>query len=158
MKDPQSLLNHLCAWVECETTFQRELSAILDTQERAVLAGDAAAVAESVEQVQAVLERAPERAERRVQVFTDLGELWQVAVRFLTLSSIAERFGPCADHLVALRSELRTATADVVRRQRRISKFVATHRRVTRDILEALFGAENGGPLECEGTLLNAEA
>ena len=158
MKNLQSLMNHLWAWIEREIVAQRELDSLLAEQEAAIVEQDTEALEGVLERLQAALDGAPARNEKRLAIFAGLAEHWQVAVDFLTLSSITERLGPDAGRLPALRAELREVAAGVVRRQRRISKAVATHRRITKDVFDALFGDQDGGPLEREGTLVDAEA
>ena len=83
-----------------------------------------------------------------------------VAQGVSTLTSIAERCGPgAAQDLSRLGRDLREVTIRLARRQRRVAALIATHRRVTREVIEHVLADEHGrNPFEDRGVLVDAEA
>ena len=158
MSEMQSLLNHLCAWVESAINAQRELGRLVDAQQAAVRTHQPDAVESATRAIEEALRSAPARDARRAELFGGFARHFGVAAGALTLTSIAERCGPSAGDLSRLALELREAAADLARRQQRVAALIATHRRLTRDVLVHLLADEHGrNPLEDQGVLVDAE-
>lgn len=158
MRDPQSAVNHLLDWAREELAAQRRVLGILELQEAAVHAQDAAATAQSTAELELALEAAPRRSARRARLFHALAERWGVAFQVLSLTSIAERHGPGAEPLLELRDQLEAVATEVAQRNRRVGALIGVHRRVTRDVIRIVLGDEHGDPLGTEGTLVDAQA
>ena len=159
MSEMRSLLNHLCAWVESAISAQRELGRLVDAQQAAVRTHQPDAVENATRAIEEALRSAPARDARRAKLFEGLARHFGVAAGALTLTSIATRCGADADDLSRLALELRTAVGDLARSQQQVAALIATHRRVTRDVLVHLLADEHGrNPLEDAGVLLDAEA
>ncbi|MFN0244672.1 MAG: flagellar export chaperone FlgN [Planctomycetota bacterium] len=153
----QALLNGLEAYVQEEIGARRRMLAIVDAQERAILAGKSADLELATRDIEAEIERDTERSARRARLFAAAATTWRVAPAALSLSSIAERFGPAAERLCTLRTELRSATAELARRNRRLSVLVSTHRRLLAELIQTLLASEDAAPLAVSGTLIDAE-
>lgn len=153
----QALLNGLEAYVQDEIGARRRMLAIVDAQERAILAGKSADLELATRDVEAEITKDAERSARRARLFAAAGATWRVAPGALSLSSIAERFGPSAERLCVLRSELRNTTAELARRNRRLSVLVSAHRRLLTDLIQTLLASDDAAPLTVSGTLIDAE-
>lgn len=157
MTTTQALLNGFEAYVQEEIGARRRLLAIVERQEQAIVAGKSGDLEQATLDVEAELAKDAERGARRTRLFAAAAATWRVAPEVLSLSSIAERFGSGADRLRALRNELRAATAELARRNRRLSALVSAHRRVLADLIHALLANEDASPLTSAGTLIDAE-
>lgn len=158
MSTLQALRNGIESYVQEEIGARRRLLAILERQERAILDGKSAELELATRDIELELAKDGERSARRGRLFTAAAAAWRVAPQALSLSSIAERFGDGADRLRALRTELRDATAELARRNRRLSALVSTHRRLLGDLITTLISADDTAPLSSAGTLIDAEA
>ena len=154
----QSLLNSLEAYVQEETGARKRTLAIVERQERAIVACSADELTAATRALEVELETQIERSKRRQRMFNAFAQLWRVPVDALTLSSIAERCGGAAQNLLALRKELRDATAELARKNRRLSALATLHRRVVHDLIGLLVDDESATPLATAGTLVDAEA
>ncbi len=154
----QSLVNSLVAYVQEETGARKRTLAIVERQEQAIVACDAQALSDATLELERELETQVERTKRRQRIFAAFAQLWHVPADALTLSSIAERAGNGAQALLTLRNELRAATAELARKNRRLAALATLHRRVVRDLIGLLAGDERITPLAAAGTLVDAEA
>lgn len=152
------LLRHLSKQVEEELEAQRTLAALLEDQEAAIVAGEPTAIVQAGRAVEEAMATAGQRARRRDVLLEGFANLWGVQPGTLTFSSVIERAGGSTEGLAKVRDDLRAATAEVMRRARRIRTLASAHQRLTLDILEMLFGAETEGNISDGGVLVNAEA
>lgn len=157
MTNPQSLLHSLEAYVQDEIGARQRMIEIVARQEDAVLRGKAHDLELATRELEAELALQTDRAGRRTKIFAVFGTHWQVAPAALTLSSIAERIGAGSDRLLALRHDLRDATAALARRNRRLAALTTLYRRVLSDVIETLVSGDDATPLANAGTLVNAE-
>ncbi|MCB9916268.1 MAG: flagellar export chaperone FlgN [Planctomycetes bacterium] len=154
----QSVLNHLAANVREELAAKRAALALIEAQEGAVARCDMDAFEAGLERMRVHLEGDRRREQKRQRLIEQLAAAWQVAPGTLTLGSIAIRFGAQGDELRGLRGELRQVVADVARRNRRLSALLGMHRRLNRDVLKVVLGAEGGAEPTQAGSLVDARA
>lgn len=158
MKGLEKTIDELGGWARDELAARRRTIDCLDRQERAVLAGDREVLEEATRSLAAELGGQAERAKRRQQLFARLAAGWKVPALHLSLSSVIERGGELALPLVLPRDELRAATADVLRRNRRIAALVRMHRRIVDDLVHVLVDSDAHAPRGAAGQLIDAEA
>jgi hypothetical protein len=154
--NPRQLLHELESYVQDEVGARQRMIDIVARQEAAVKDGRAVDLEQATRDLEHELTGQVERARRRERIFAGFAAAWQVAPAVLSLSSIAERIGPGTDRLLALRAELRDATAALAKRNRRLAALTALYRRVLGDVIETIVRGENSAPLENTGTLVNA--
>lgn len=157
MTNPQSLLHGLEAYVQDEIGARQRMLDIVGRQEAAVLHGQAGDLEQATRELQLELAAQVHRSSRRQKILAGFGALWHVDPAVLSLSSIAQRVGPGAERLLALRHELRDATAAVAKRNRRLAALTTLYRRVLGDVIETLVSGDATAPLANTGTLVNAE-
>jgi len=162
----RSLMNRLESCVAADLEGQRRIAAALGAVQEAVLRRDREALGASGAALEREVAGGRRRNAQRTTVLAALAAHWNVARPALTLRSVAERFGPGvlggpgepgAERLLALRDDLRAASAEVVRASRRTFALLALHRDLLRETLELLLGASGENPLEVEGAILDAE-
>lgn len=158
MRSLETKIDELAGWAREELAARRRTIDCLERQERAVLAGDRDALEEATRGLAAELGGQGERAARRQQLFGRLASEWRVPAVHLSLSSVIERGGATSRPLLQLRDELRAATADVLRRNRRIAALVRTHRRIVDDLIHVLVDSDEHAPRGAAGQLVDAEA
>ena len=158
MSDVARTLNLLAGCVQDELGAQRRVLALLDEQEQAIAANDPAATADAVERLEREMSTNGERAHRRHRLLEQLSVAWGVPADLLTLGSVVERGGARAAHLAPLRAELRELTAQVAKKNRLLGALIGMHRRVIRDVIEAVLDDEPGAALKGAGSLIDAEA
>ncbi len=155
---PQSLINHLVEHLRGEIDAKAQTLAWIDAQEGALAAHDAAAFAEAVERVGALMRAEEQRTKRRTELLERLAREWGVSVEALSLGGVARRMGPAGAPLEALRLELRQAVAGVIKRNRRLAALIGLHRRINTDICQLVLGCDNPEQVESGGALIDAEA
>lgn len=158
MENLQSLMNHLEACMRDHVEAQNRMIALLQEQERSVLEERPPGVELATQALTAELRTVPERTQRRDKILARFALAWGVANGSLTLSSVADRYGEGSQRLRELRDELREATAQCMRLNRRVSSLVRLHRRVMLDVIDSLLADEENSPMKETGTLLNAQA
>ena len=160
MSELQSRLNALVAWAQEELGGRRRVLACLERQERAVLASRVDELETATAALGLEIELQGERAARRRRLFGAFAGAWRIPVGALSLASIAERVGPAAAGLAAVRVELREAAALVLKKNRRITALLRAHRRVVEDVIRVLVdGAvpDEGTARMSAGHLVDAE-
>ena len=151
-------LNQLAGYVQEEIATRRRTLGLLEEQEAAIQANDSAAMAEAVKRLERDMSTNSDRSRRRSKILAALSAEWGVSADLLSLGSIIERGGAQATHLVPLRAELRSVTAEVVRKNRLLGALIGMHRRVIRDVIECVLDDDQGAALSGAGTLIDAEA
>ena len=151
-------LNQLGGYVQEEISTRRRTLGLLEEQEAAIRANDSAAMAEAVKRLERDMTTNADRSRRRGKILEALSAEWGVPADLLSLGSIIERGGAQAAHLAPLRAELRTVTAEVVRKNRLLGALIGMHRRVIRDVIECVLDDDRGAALNGAGTLIDAEA
>jgi hypothetical protein len=154
----KSLANMLEVNVREELASKEQALALIESQERAVAKSDVDAFVAAHEQLKKLVETDARRASKREVLLRQLADIWQVAADAQTLGSVAARLGDDGQRLAALRAELRSSVASVIKRNRRLSALLGMHRRLNRDILQVVLGAERGAEPTSAGTLVNAQA
>ena len=152
-----ALLAQLEACVQEELGAQGRTIALLESQERALLAGSTEGLATCAEACRAELATVPARARRRAEVLAGLGAAWQVDGAALTLSSVVRRAGDAGRRLERQRDELRRAVAKVARSSRRLAAAARMHQALVAEVLDTLLeeGRRAGSP---GGGLVDASA
>ena len=151
-------LNRLAGYLQGEIGARRRTLALLETQEASIQANDPAATAEALRKLDREMSTNGENSRKRAQLIEQLATTWGVPADLLTLGSIIERGGPAAAHLAPLRDELRSITALVIRKNRRLGALIGMHRRVIRDVIEYVLEDERGAAMSGAGSLIDAEA
>ena len=152
-----SLRNALEAYVQEEIGARKRMIAILARQTQAVTRGKPSDLDAATRILERELALQIERSARRKKLLDAFAALWSVASDALSLSSIAERCGAGSERLLALRRDLRDATASLARENRRFAALVALHRRVVNELIGVLIGDDGAAPLSRAGTLVDAE-
>ena len=160
MKNVQSLLNRLEAQARADLDAQARVQSALGVLADAVRTGKPAEVGAATASLKLEIDAGRSLTTRRTAVLQACAEHFGVPASMVTLSSLAERFGPGAERLRELRAELRAAAAAVVRAQRRVAASIRCQRRVIGDVLGVLLA--NGGkggidPFAEQGTLVDAK-
>ena len=156
--DEQRLLNLLDANVRAELRTRRRMLELVTQQERGVLDNRRDDVQSALRELETELVRAAAHAAARKRLLSDFGARWGVDPGVLTLGSVAERLGPRAANLAALRIELRELVAQLARRNRRLGALVSMLRRIVRDVVNTVLGDPSGDAFRTAGTVLSAEA
>lgn len=151
-------LNQLGGYVQDEVSARRRTLRLLEEQEAGIQANDPRATAEAVRKLDREMSTNTARVRRRQQLLGDLATAWNVPADLLSLGSIIERGGSAAAHIVPLRDELRSITAQVIQKNRLLSSLIGMHRRVIRDVIEYVLEDERGAVMHGSGTLIDAEA
>lgn len=151
---PQGLLNALEAWLSDEIAGKERLVAVLEAQEQALGRGSPEGITEATLRVATEVEADVERARRREMLFARLGAHWKVAASTLTLGSIVERASGGGARIAELRARVRELAAEVLRRNRRITRIVHVHQSIVQETLTALVGSHD--PLSETGALFDA--
>ncbi len=154
----ESLLKHLEANVSEEIATKHKVLLNIEAQESSVTSQELDSFEQQLEEMNGILAADTSRSSRRARLLDELSELWKVPADALTLGAIVRRLGPEGARLEELRSELRGVVADVLRRNRRLSSLIGMHRRLNRDIVNTVLGAEEKDGLPSSGALLDAEA
>lgn len=158
MTDQRNWIRRLEDYLREELEAQARLDALLLEQERALTRAEGSELAERSRAVERELARSTGPAAMRKELIAELASHWEVEAGALTLSSVIERLGAPAEHLAPLRKELRSATARVFRRARRIAAAARYHQRLSSEILEAVFAAVEVETTPDGGILVDAEA
>ncbi len=160
MSHANTLINHLEANAREELAAQDRFMTLLDEQERAIVSGRAEGVVQSSKSIEAESAQAARRAASRQQILKGISNAWQVPVTAMTLGSIAERAGAHGQRLADLRSELRSKTSDVIRKNRQVSAVARLHHHVIREVIGTIFSDDGSGFLDenASGNLIDAEA
>ncbi len=158
MRDPRSIALHLEAWGREELDAQARTLELLEDQEQAALEHDLESVQATSAAMEALGSQGTARARRRDSLLAELAAVWNVPPSALTLASVSERLGAAGQALRALRTELRSTTAAVLRHARRVGLLLCAHRRIAGEVVELLLTDEQGRPLHGGGALVDAEA
>lgn len=153
-----SLIKHLEVNVAEEITAKRASLEAIRAQEESIAANDPGAFEVTVEEIGKLLPRDARRTIKRERLLRMLSEHWEVPADALTLGSIVRRLGPEGARLEELRAELRQVVAAMLKHHRRLSSLIGMHRRLNRDILQIVLGAEEGREFASSGTILDARA
>ena len=154
-------LNRIEALVREELDSQRQLLELLDVQQKAVVARTSDALEVCTQRVEELLASSAARRQRRETLVRRMAQTLGLAPSALTLGSLAERAGQDGERLGALRQELRSVVAEVVRANRRLSAAVAVHRKINSQVIELTLGDDEAirsgaAPLGA-GSLIDAE-
>ncbi|MGK0217506.1 MAG: hypothetical protein ACI9HE_000984 [Planctomycetota bacterium] len=152
-----AILNHLIAWAQEEVACQEQLLVALGTQAKAAHQRMPEAIEESTEGVDACLAGSHERSMRRERLFHQLGVLWGVAPRSLSLTSILLRAGEGYETLAELRDQLRVLATQVRTTGRKVQNLLRLHQRITTEIIDSVLGDQRQDSLDRSGALLDAE-
>jgi len=152
------LMRHLRTQIEEEREAQRELLALLETQEAAIAAANSKQIVEAGLAVEQATASASVRSRRRDVLLKGFANLWELEPGTLTFSSVIERAGETAGDLQAMRDDLRDTASKVTRKARNIRTLALAHQRLTMEILEALFASDSEGSVAAGGVLVDAEA
>jgi len=153
-----NLLRRLEAYVQEEIGAQRRALEYLEAQEQAIRDGDAARIASCGRSVDVELRKVGERGRRREALLAELGGLWAVAPKTLTLSSICERAAQGSERLARQTADLRKVVAAVTRTSRRLASAARMHRGLTMEVIETVLAGEDELCVASGGTLVDAEA
>ncbi len=158
MKNPKSLLRHLEACAQDDLQAQARIHELLALQSAALSARDTQGVEKTTGELDRELDAGLSRVTRRGQVIEGFASLWGVPASVLSLSSIAERYGPGSEKLEELRKQLRAATKEVMEAGRRNAALIRMHRDVVHEVMGVIFAEDGQNPLDVEGSLVNARA
>lgn len=153
----EAVLNHLVAWAREEIVGQEQILAALAVQTKAAHERTPDALEKATQDVDACLDGAHERSQRREHIFQQLGVLWGVAPASLSLGSILLRAGEGHETLAELREQLRRVGTDVCKAGRKVQGLLRLHQRITTEILDAVLGNERHDTLDRSGALLDTE-
>lgn len=153
----EAVLNHLVAWAREEIAGQEQMLAALEVQTKAAHARTPDALEEATQGVDACIDGARERSQRREHIFQQLGILWNVAPGSLSLGSILLRAGDGHETLAELREQLRQVGTDVRNAGRKVQGLLRLHQRITTEILDTVLGNDRHDSLDRSGALLDAE-
>ncbi len=156
--EERRIANLLEANVRAELKLRRAMLELVVAQERAVLDDRRDDLDAALRELEVLLARAAEPAAGRSRLLAQLGALWRIDARALTLGSVALRLGEHGRTLGELRGELREVLATLARRNRRLGALIALQRRIVRDVVGAVLGQPSGESLRDAGTVLCAEA
>jgi len=153
-----NLLRRLEAYVQEEIGAQSRALEFLEAQEQAIRDGDAGRIASCGSAVEAELRKVGERGRRREALLGELGRLWALAPKTLTLSSICERAAPGSERLARQTADLRKVVAAVTRSSRRLATAARMHRGLVLEVIETVLAGGDELCLAAGGTLVDAEA
>jgi hypothetical protein len=137
-----SLMIRLEAWIQEELGSQARMIELLDAQEKAIVVGDGPRLIELGEEMDEELGAKPGKSRNRTALLAGFGSAWSVLPETLTLSSIADRCeqeGLSAERLRALRNELRSSTAELLKIGRRIVSLAKYHQGLLSELRGTLF-------------------
>jgi hypothetical protein len=146
------------AWAQSELGAQLALSASLESHLAALGRGQATEIETTLAALRGQLGGERLRARQREQWLADLGRLWQVDPRALTVRSVVERAGPEGQRLGRLRGELERTARRVGDLGRRVALIARQQRGIVGELITTLTGADPERPDRCSGTLVDAEA
>jgi len=153
-----ALLPELVACVEDDLAAQKRILTLVEEQLENLRSERGRGLEELAEGMVDELRGAPERTSRRDAVLARFAAAWGLEPKGVTLSMVTQNLGERAEGLGALRAELRSTTAEVVRSLRKFSALVSTRRRLVGDVLRSLLESEEPGRSEDQrGVLLDAE-
>lgn len=152
-------VNRLVVVVREEIAAHERLDGLLAQQEAAVTNPSSDAFREATLAIESELARAPHRATKRSTVLKALAGEFGVAAHALTLTSICERLGLESGTLAAERDRLEEVASRTQRRTKKVAALVRAHREVTRELLQAILGSDDGAGADVlgGGTLIDAE-
>ncbi|MFT7669343.1 MAG: hypothetical protein ACI8X5_002043 [Planctomycetota bacterium] len=154
----QSTVNHFENYLRVEIESKRCALLCIETQERAIEARDADAFQESVSAAQELCVSDERNAVRRKKLMSEMANHWGIPVATMTLGGIARRLGAQGKGVELLRLKLRTAVAEVVKRNRRLAALIGMHRRINADVMQIVLGCDSHEAVNNGGSLINAEA
>lgn len=158
MNNQKSLLRHLEACTQEDLCAQTRIRELLAQQSAALTTRNTESIEETTDELDRELDAGLHRVTRRGQLIDGFASIWGIPGSALSLSSIAERYGPGSEKLMELRTQLRTATTEVMEAGRRNAALIRMHREVVHEVMDVLFGEGGKNPLDVEGSLVNAEA
>jgi len=154
----QSIANHLAEYVRSEIEAKTAALKWIDAQEVAIATNDPAALEMAVKELNTLLAGEQRRVLRRGELIARLADKWNVPAQTLSLGGVVHRLGDGGAHLDALRQELRSIVATVMKRNRRLAALIGLQRRITTDVMQLVLGSDEEGALGHGGSLVNAEA
>jgi hypothetical protein len=152
------LLRQLEAYVQEEIGGQSRLLALLETQQAALRARGTDELASATRALDAEIDSALRRGQRRRELVTALAKQWGVAEDVLTLSSIVRRTGDEGDRLSRQKEELERVSTEVQGLARRNGVAARFHQRLEGELLQAVLSPAGGAPLGEGGALVDAQA
>ena len=158
--NPRNLRLQLETWVQSELAAKNELVERLGVMERCIAEARDADLSEAASATDELLRGGVMRMENLRALLTELGRLFEVDGSTLTLSSITERLetlGESTAGLKRLRARLRDATADVLKRGRRIGMLASYHCGILDDLFEKIAADSGGRPGASRGALVDAQ-
>lgn len=150
-------LQHLMADLKDEVRHQGALLGLLAEQVDALHATGPEGLEQINERLEEAFQSAQARHARRERLVGGLAASTGAPTRVTTLGSLIERIGQDAAPLAAVRKELRSVCAEVLKRARRNGALIAAHRRVTGDVLEGLLGDTAEQEATGAGVLVDAK-
>ncbi len=144
-----ALVQHLVAWVQEESAAQGRLSQALEGLERALRAGERAALEECLRELEQGLGALDERASRQRQIHLACQRLTALPAGEVTLARVVEHAaaqGADVEVLKRLRLELRARLQTRASRARSLAVLVRHHRGVLGELLGIL-----GARIEADG-------
>lgn len=161
----QALVNRTEAWIQEELCAQKRMLGLLGEQEQAIRAADAERVLASGARIEAELAGGAPRERRRRDLVNTCARAFGVTCKEVTLTALGERAreaGADVSRLEIARGELRSTTAAVLRKGRKISAQARYHQGLLEELALVLAGPSAGAPpgaLQRSATnLIDAEA
>jgi flagellar biosynthesis/type III secretory pathway chaperone len=142
----KALVDELITVLMAEATQLTALIPLLEQEEKALLGGDAAAIAGVTSQKEAILRELRRLEASRRAVLTRLGANLGLAPEGLTLSELLRAVPASALRLTAVRTELRTMVTSLAARHRRNGLLVEHSLRYLSELLATLRRALNPIP------------
>jgi flagellar biosynthesis/type III secretory pathway chaperone len=142
----KQLVDDLMTVLMAEATELTALIPLLEQEEKALLRGDAATVADLTTRKEAVVRELRRLEASRRGVLTSLGASLGLAPERLTLSEVLRAVPSSASRLSAMRTDLRTMLSSLATRHRRNGLLVEHSLRYASGLLATLRGALNPTP------------
>jgi hypothetical protein len=140
-----------------ENASHRQMLALLKIQEGSIRRPSSEAFKAATEELEVELKRNAQRRARRERAVVALAGELGVAPSAATVGSLVERLGPDGALLSEERAQLIELSREVGDLNRRMATLVRLHRQVTRDLIQVVLGAEDGGDVHAGGSLIDAE-
>jgi hypothetical protein len=153
----QNLVTALEASLQAEIGAKAQEIDALQRQEAAIRARDVDGLARASHELQALLQKAADRATRRTTILADLSRaLGLTGVQ--RVARIVEALGPRGLGLAARRAELRDRCAATLKLGRRVSALVRLQASIVEEALGRFLAPDPSGAPLGRGSLVDAEA
>jgi hypothetical protein len=136
---------------------QGRLLGLLEAEERALVAGDAPSLLETLAEIDQEVALASGRAARRRELFEQVAQSQGAVAGALSFGSLCERAGEDGPRLRAAREELARLARAVDARMRRLSILARAQESILGEVI-ALLAGRGGRALDERGALLDAKA